>query len=107
MREEKRGGEDSFFQPHLRVLTPHPQPHTPPSTPPHSILAFETKISAGNGEVFLTRDFNRLCRRMDLFRLMHFYHSGLGYFTTARLLMLTIYVQVGLLGGLWSRARGI
>ena len=45
-------------------------------------------------QVFLTRDMLRLTQRMDLFRLLHFYHSGLGYFTTARLLLLNIYVQV-------------
>lgn len=36
----------------------------------------------------------RLALRMDLLRLLHFYHSGLGYFTTARLMMLGIYLQV-------------
>jgi hypothetical protein len=30
---------------------------------------------------------------MDIFRLLHFYHSGLGYFVTARLMMLSIYTQ--------------
>lgn len=59
----------------------------------NSILTFETKISCGNGEVLLTRDMARLAPRMDLFRLLHFYHSGLGYFVTARLLMLGIYMQ--------------
>lgn len=42
----------------------------------------------------LTRDLARLAPRMDLWRLLHFYHSGLGYFVTARMLMLGIYCQV-------------
>lgn len=42
----------------------------------------------------LTRDLARLAPRMDLWRLLHFYHSGLGYFVTARMMMLGIYCQV-------------
>ena len=45
-------------------------------------------------QVLLTRDMARLAPRMDLFRLLHFYHSGLGYFVTARVMMLAIYSQV-------------
>ena len=42
----------------------------------------------------LTRDMARLAPRLDIFRLLHFYYSGLGYFITARVMMLGIYMQV-------------
>ena len=45
-------------------------------------------------QVLLTRDMARLAPRMDLFRLLHFYYSGLGYFVTARIMMICIYTQV-------------
>ena len=42
----------------------------------------------------LTRDMARLAPRLDIFRLLPFYYSGLGYFITARVMMLGIYMQV-------------
>ena len=45
-------------------------------------------------QVLLTWDMARLAPRMDLFRLLHFYYSGLGYFVTARIMMICIYTQV-------------
>ncbi|KAJ9530828.1 hypothetical protein QJQ45_028726 [Haematococcus lacustris] len=59
-----------------------------------SILGFESKISAGNAQVFLSREMARLTSRLDIFRLLHFYHSGLGYFTTALLTMAALKLQV-------------
>lgn len=43
-----------------------------------SINAFEIKISGGAGEAVISRDIARLGPRMDYFRSMHFYFSGIG-----------------------------
>jgi callose synthase len=41
---------------------------------------FESKISGGNGEQALSRDFWRLCAEMDLPRLLSFFHSANGFY---------------------------
>ena len=41
---------------------------------------FESKISMGNGEQALSRDFWRLCAEMDLPRLLSFFHSANGFY---------------------------
>lgn len=69
----------------MRRVVPTRRPPRHPLLPPPL---------SGPSQVFLSRDMMRLALRMDLLRLLHFYHSGLGYFTTARLMMLGIYLQV-------------
>lgn len=59
-----------------------------------SINGFELKIASGNAQVYLSRDLARLSTRLDLFRLLHFYYSGLGHFTTALLLVAALNVQL-------------
>eukprot|EP01052_Picozoa_sp_SAG31_P049147 SAG31_NODE_10625_length_1115_cov_1.430118_1_plen_172_part_10 len=41
---------------------------------------FESKISSGNAEQSLSRDFTRLCDEMDMFRLLSFFHSSNGFY---------------------------
>lgn len=45
-----------------------------------SINAFESKISSGFGEVVLSRDALRVAARLDIWRLMHLYHSNAGHY---------------------------
>ena len=42
----------------------------------------------------LTRELRRFTARLDLFRLLHYYHSGVGYFITSRILSVSIYALV-------------
>lgn len=41
---------------------------------------FEQKISGGNGEQALSRDYARLCEQMGIARLMSFFHSSNGFY---------------------------
>jgi len=41
---------------------------------------FEQKISGGNGEQALSRDFSRLCEQMGITRLLSFFHSSNGFY---------------------------
>ncbi|KAL6759861.1 glycosyl transferase [Haematococcus lacustris] len=59
-----------------------------------SINAFEIKISGGAGEVMISRDLWRLASRLDPVRLLHFYHSGMGYYVVNWLIMHTVYAQI-------------
>eukprot|EP01045_Picozoa_sp_COSAG04_P007403 COSAG04_NODE_386_length_15303_cov_3.425151_7_plen_1858_part_00 len=44
------------------------------------VYIFEGKISSGNGEQSLSRDFGRLCEQFDLPRLLSFFHSSNGFY---------------------------
>ncbi|GAX79706.1 hypothetical protein CEUSTIGMA_g7147.t1 [Chlamydomonas eustigma] len=59
-----------------------------------SINAFEIKTSSGNGNVVISRDLWRLASGMDLFRLLHLYHSGCGHYVNSWLMMITVYVSI-------------
>jgi callose synthase len=41
---------------------------------------FEQKISSGNAEQALSRDFSRLCEQMGITRLLSFFHSSNGFY---------------------------
>ncbi|GLC38942.1 hypothetical protein PLESTB_000464000 [Pleodorina starrii] len=59
-----------------------------------SINAFESKISAGFGEVALSRDLLRMATRLDLWRCLHLYHSLAGNYFNTWLVMGSVYAQV-------------
>ena len=61
------------------------------------INGFEAKVAGGNGEQAISRDVYRLGSRFDWFRLMSWYHSGIGFFMNTALLMSSIYVSVWVL----------
>ena len=44
-----------------------------------AINGFEQKISGGNAFQVISRDVHRLSKQFDLFRVMSFYHGGIGY----------------------------
>ncbi|PNH12435.1 1,3-beta-glucan synthase component FKS1, partial [Tetrabaena socialis] len=59
-----------------------------------SINAFESKISAGFGEVALSRDLLRMASRVDLWRCLHLYHSLAGNYFNTWLVMGSVYAHV-------------
>ena len=59
-----------------------------------SINAFEVKISGGGGECVVSRDVARLAPRLDLARLFHLYHSGLGYYINSLLIMTSVHLNI-------------
>lgn len=62
------------------------------------VTLFESKISAGNGEQALSRDFSRLCEQMDLTRLLSFFHSSNGFYWSNLFVIWStswfVYVQI-------------
>lgn len=60
---------------------------------------FEAKLSQGNAEQSISRDMNRICSRLDFFRLMSFYYGGIGHYmantTVMFTLVLVVYTMVG------------
>lgn len=61
------------------------------------INGFEAKVAGGNGEQAISRDVYRLGTRLDWFRLMSWYHSGIGFFMNTALLMASIYIAIWVL----------
>ena len=55
---------------------------------------FEAKLSQGNAEQSLSRDLNRICDRLDFFRLMSFYYGGIGHYIANTMVMFTLVVVV-------------
>lgn len=55
---------------------------------------FEAKLSQGNAEQSLSRDMNRICSRLDFFRLMSFYYGGIGHYIANTMVMFTLIVVV-------------
>ena len=61
---------------------------------------FEAKLSQGNAEQSLSRDVDRICDRLDFFRLMSFYYGGIGHYMANTLVMFTLVIIVYSLLGL-------
>lgn len=55
---------------------------------------FEAKLSQGNAEQSLSRDVDRICDRLDFFRLMSFYYGGIGHYMANTLVMFTLVIIV-------------
>lgn len=53
--------------------------------------------AGGNGEQSISRDVFRLGTRLDWFRLMSWYHSGIGFFVNSSLTMASVYLGVWLI----------
>ena len=62
------------------------------------VTLFESKISSGNAEQALSRDFSRLCEQMDLTRLLSFFHSSNGFYWSNLFVIWStswfVYVQI-------------
>eukprot|EP00798_Chlamydomonas_sp_ICE-L_P008246 gene8246-1515_t len=56
-----------------------------------SILGYQKKISGGSGELATSREAARAGARLDLFRLLHLYHAGVGHFLNSYLTAVAIY----------------
>ena len=55
---------------------------------------FEAKLSQGNAEQSLSRDVDRICDRLDFFRMMSFYYGGIGHYMANTLVMVTLVIIV-------------
>jgi hypothetical protein len=55
---------------------------------------FEAKLSQGNAEQSISRDIDRICDRLDFFRLLSFYYGGIGHYISNTLIMFTLVVVV-------------
>lgn len=55
-----------------------------------------TAHAGGNGEQSISRDVYRLGSRLGWFRLMSWYHSGIGFFLNSTLTMASVYLSVWL-----------
>ena len=55
---------------------------------------FEAKLSQGNSEQSLSRDMNRLCSRLDFFRLLSFFYGGIGHYIANTLVMFTLQMTM-------------
>ena len=55
---------------------------------------FEAKLSQGNAEQSISRDMNRICSRLDFFRLMSFYFGGIGHYIANTTVMFTLVLVV-------------
>jgi callose synthase len=55
---------------------------------------FEAKLSQGNAEQAISRDMNRICTRLDFFRLMSFFYGGIGHYIANTLVMFTLVLVV-------------
>jgi hypothetical protein len=53
---------------------------------------FEAKLAQGNAEQSLSRDLNRICDRLDFFRLLSFYYGGIGHYLANTMVMVTLYM---------------
>ncbi|MBA0556770.1 hypothetical protein Golob_026847 [Gossypium lobatum] len=58
---------------------------------------FEAKVASGNGEQVLSRDVYRLGHRLDLFRMLSFFYTTVGFFFNTMMVILTVYAF------LWGR----
>lgn len=55
---------------------------------------FEAKLSQGNAEQSISRDIDRICDRLDFFRLLSFYYGGIGHYVSNTLVMFTLVLVV-------------
>ena len=51
---------------------------------------FEAKLSQGNAEQSISRDMDRICSRLDFFRLLSFYYGGIGHYMANTMIMFTL-----------------
>lgn len=63
----------------------------------NQISMFEAKVASGNGEQVLSRDVYRLGQRLDVFRMLSFYYTTVGFFFNTLMISLTVYAF------LWGR----
>ncbi|KAL5075203.1 hypothetical protein RYX36_014187 [Vicia faba] len=57
----------------------------------NQISLFEAKVACGNGEQILSRDVYRLGHRYDFFRMLSFYFTTIGFYTSSLIVVLTSY----------------
>lgn len=55
---------------------------------------FEAKLSQGNAEQSISRDMNRICDRLDFFRLLSFYYGGVGHYMSNTMVMFALVIVV-------------
>ncbi|KAB1210572.1 Callose synthase 5 [Morella rubra] len=58
----------------------------------NQISLFEAKVACGNGEQTLSRDVYRLGHRFDFFRMLSFYFTTVGFYVSAMMVVMTVYV---------------
>ncbi|CAI5535516.1 unnamed protein product [Closterium sp. Naga37s-1] len=63
----------------------------------NQISLFEAKVASGNGEQLLSRDVYRLGHGLDMFRLLSFYTTSIGFFFSTALTAMAVYAF------LWGR----
>ncbi|WCJ39410.1 callose synthase 5 [Euphorbia peplus] len=71
----------------------------------NQISLFEAKVACGNGEQTLSRDIYRLGHRFDFFRMLSCYFTTIGFYVSAMLVVLTVYVY--LYGKLYLSLSGL
>jgi callose synthase len=55
------------------------------------IYKFEAKLSQGAAEQSLSRDVDRVCERLDFFRLLSFFYGGIGHYVTNVLVIAALH----------------
>eukprot|EP00475_Leptophrys_vorax_P015158 TRINITY_DN21504_c0_g3_i1.p1 TRINITY_DN21504_c0_g3~~TRINITY_DN21504_c0_g3_i1.p1 ORF type:complete len:647 (-),score=29.50 TRINITY_DN21504_c0_g3_i1:159-1877(-) len=63
----------------------------------NQISLFEAKVASGNGEQLLSRDVYRIGHGFDIFRLLSFYTTSIGFFFSTALTAMAVYAF------LWGR----
>jgi len=58
----------------------------------NQISLFEAKVACGNGEQTLSRDVYRLGHRFDFFRMLSFHFTTVGFYVSAMMVVITVYV---------------
>lgn len=58
------------------------------------IYKFEAKLSQGAAEQIISREIHRCANRLDFFRMLSFYHGGLGFYVNTLLTVWTVYLFV-------------
>ncbi|GLI69231.1 hypothetical protein VaNZ11_013721 [Volvox africanus] len=59
-----------------------------------SILGYQKKISGGAGDLATSREVHRLGTRLEFFRLMSFYHGGIGHFLNSYLTLKAAWYNI-------------
>ncbi|KAL5722918.1 Callose synthase 5 [Ranunculus cassubicifolius] len=71
----------------------------------NQISLFEAKVACGNGEQVLSRDIYRLGHRFDMFRMLSCYFTTVGFYVSAMMVVITVYVY--LYGKLYLSLSGV
>ncbi|KAK4780315.1 hypothetical protein SAY87_016421 [Trapa incisa] len=71
----------------------------------NQISLFEAKVACGNGEQVLSREIYRLGHRFDFFRLLSCYFTTVGFYLSAIIVVLVVYVY--LYGKLYLSLSGL